>query len=41
MDLSYEAIQAGAKEVVVCHRGGCVPRECLLLLARQADENPV
>ncbi|KAM0756380.1 hypothetical protein T439DRAFT_308852 [Meredithblackwellia eburnea MCA 4105] len=22
MDLSYEAIQAGAKEVVVCHRGG-------------------
>jgi dimethylaniline monooxygenase (N-oxide forming) len=22
MDLSYEAIQGGAKEVVVCHRGG-------------------
>lgn len=22
MDLSYEAIQAGAKEVVLCHRGG-------------------
>lgn len=24
MDLSYEAIKAGAKEVVVCHRGGYV-----------------
>jgi dimethylaniline monooxygenase (N-oxide forming) len=24
MDLSYEAIQGGAKEIVVCHRGGSV-----------------
>lgn len=26
MDLSYEAIQAGAREVVVCHRGGFLSR---------------
>lgn len=31
MDLSYEAIKAGAKEVVVCHRGGygLAPRPAL------------
>jgi dimethylaniline monooxygenase (N-oxide forming) len=37
MDLAYESIKAGAKEVYLCSRGGCVPRFFLSPAGRTAS----